>query len=126
MRIYPFIGKIFAISYVYLKISKRFFSFFRNEYKFCSNVVCLPLDYNKMTMPPRESGSDPVVIEISMFLLDILNIDHHDFSISISIFFGLSWQDNRIKVLGNKSSVNLDIDFINKIWVWLRNIHNFY
>ena len=52
-----------------------------------------------------------------MRLLDIYHISHTDFTISIGVQYSLSWIDNRMILLGNKSFVNLDVDFINKLWV---------
>ena len=52
-----------------------------------------------------------------MRLLDIYHISHQDFSISIGVQYSLSWTDNRLVILGNKSFINMDVDFIKTLWV---------
>ena len=52
-----------------------------------------------------------------MRLLDIYQISHKDFSISIGAQYSLRWTDNRLVILGNKSNLNLDVDFIKNLWV---------
>ena len=52
-----------------------------------------------------------------MRLLDIYKISHSDFTISIGVQYSLSWRDDRLVILGNKSEINLDVDFIKKLWV---------
>ena len=52
-----------------------------------------------------------------MMLLDIYHISHQDFSISIGVQYSLSWTDNRLVILGNKSFINMDVDFIKTLWV---------
>ena len=52
-----------------------------------------------------------------MRLLDIYQINHQDFSISIGVQYSLSWTDNRLVILDNKTSINMDVDFIKTLWV---------
>ena len=67
--------------------------------------------------PLRTTGGKPLVIYFSMRLLDIYQISHKDFSISIGVQYSLRWTDNRLVILGNKSNLNLDVDFIKNLWV---------
>ena len=65
----------------------------------------------------RES-KDPMVIRISMRLLDINEIDQQDFSISVTVHMKMAWIDNRIIVEGNHSTtISIDVDFIQNIWI---------
>ena len=57
------------------------------------------------------------MINFSMRLLDISHISHSDFTISIGVQYSLSWIDNRLVIIGNKSDINLDVDFIKTLWV---------
>ena len=82
----------------------------------CSRSVCLPPDYNKMDRP-ETTGGGPLLIHFSMRLLDIYHISHRDFTISIGVQYSLSWTDNRLVLLGNKSEINMDVDFIKTLWV---------
>ena len=72
-----------------------------------------------MNMPPRKNNSDPLIVHITTRLTDIFDINHEDFSMIISVFMSISWIDPRVKVNGNKSYINLDIDFADHIWVKL-------
>ena len=68
-------------------------------------------------LPLRTTGGGPLVIKLSMRLLDIYQINHQDFSISIGVQYSLSWTDNRLVILDNKTSINMDVDFIKTLWV---------
>ena len=52
-----------------------------------------------------------------MRLLDIYKISHEDFTIGIGVQYSLSWIDNRLIISGNNSYINLDVDFIKRLWV---------
>ena len=69
----------------------------------------------------RTRGGEPLVINFSMRLLDIYHISHSDFTISIGVQYSLSWIDNRLVIIGNKSDINLDVDFIKTLWVGFNN-----
>ena len=73
--------------------------------------------YCNIDLPLRTTGGGPLVIKLSMRLLDIYQISHRDFSISIGVQYSLSWTDNRLVILDNKTSINLDVDFIKTLWV---------
>ena len=72
-----------------------------------------------MNMPPTKNNSDPLIVHITTRLTDIFDINHEDFSMIISVFMSISWIDPRVKVNGNKSYINLDVDFADHIWVKL-------
>ena len=74
-----------------------------------------------MNMPPRKNNSDPLIVDITTRLTDIFDINHEDFSMIISVFMSISWIDPRVKVNGNKSYINLDVDFADHIWVKLNS-----
>ena len=75
-----------------------------------------------MDIPPRNNDSNPLVIKMTMRLLDIFDISHEDFSISISISMSITWLDSRVQLIGNKHFVNLDIDFADHIWVEFKDV----
>ena len=83
----------------------------------CASGVCLPEDYNKLDMPV-----EPIEIEISLKLLDIYEINEEDFTMKISLFMELTWVDNRLilNVNDNTSYINLDVDFVKNLWVYLK------
>ena len=83
-------------------------------------VVSSSQQHSNVHLPLRTTGG-PLVIKFSMRLLDIYQINHKDFSISIGVIYSLSWTDNRLVILGNKSFINMDVDFIKTLWVsWRR------
>ena len=72
---------------------------------------------NLLKSRARDS-KDPMVIRISMRLLDINEIDQQDFSISVTVHMKMAWIDNRIIVEGNHSTtISIDVDFIQNIWI---------
>ena len=81
-----------------------------------TGLVQLPL-FMYLYLHLRTGGGEPLVINFSMRLLDIYHISHSDFTISIGVQYSLSWIDNRLVIIGNKSDINLDVDFIKTLWV---------
>ena len=66
-------------------------------------------------------------IRISMRLLDINEIDTHDFSISVTVHMKMAWIDNRVKV-NHSGTTNLDIDFAENLWMpdfYFYDLYNF-
>ena len=61
-----------------------------------------------------------------MRLLDIYKISHEDFTIGNGVQYSLSWIDNRLIISGNNSYINLDVDFIKRLWVLADDIVEVY
>ena len=70
------------------------------------------------------NSEGPLEISFSMRLIDVFDISHHDFSTIISVYYSLGWIDNRILLDLNQTYANLDVAFIENIWVILISIIN--
>ena len=53
---------------------------------------CLPLDYQKLESPIPEGA---VHVDIDVEILDILSINDKEFSITMSMYFSVQWQESR-------------------------------
>ena len=54
---------------------------------------CLPLDYQKLESP---TPKDAVHVDINVEILDILSVNDKEFSITMSMYFSVMWQEKRI------------------------------
>ena len=79
----------------------------------CSSSVCIPSTYNKMDTPNANSMS-PIKVGVSLLLLDIYNIDYHDFTMDLNLYMSFSWIDDRVSI-NNTDSV--DVNFSHNLWV---------
>ena len=53
---------------------------------------CLPLDYQKLESPIPDGA---VNVDIDVEILDILSINDKEFSITMSMYFSVQWQESR-------------------------------
>ena len=53
---------------------------------------CLPLDYQKLESPIPDGA---VHVDIDVEILDILSINDKEFSITMSMYFSVQWQESR-------------------------------
>ena len=75
--------------------------------------ICIPKSYEKI-YPPVE----PVMIGANIKELDIINIDIKNQVIRLGIDYAISWQDSRIKFIGNKTTEKmLEKDQTSKFWM---------
>ena len=54
---------------------------------------CLPINYQKLESPRPDS---PVHVDINVEILDILSVNDKEFSITMSMYFSVMWQESRI------------------------------
>ena len=76
--------------------------------------ICIPNSYDKI-YPPVE----PVILGANFKELDIINIDIKNQVIRLAIDYAISWQDGRIKFIGNKTATEkmLEKDQTSKFWL---------
>ncbi|TRY77326.1 hypothetical protein TCAL_06961 [Tigriopus californicus] len=90
---------------------------------FCVSGLCLPMDYNKLEMPPGRND-----IKIELTILDVLSVNDKDFSISVYAYLGIRWPEPRlIGKNGQKLStysderlgvpITVDPAFLSSVWV---------
>ena len=68
-----------------------------------SHSVCLFNTYNKDIKPDTEN---PLEIFVHLDILDILNINDHDKTITLKLRMSISWTDHRLQILPNSSEWN--------------------
>ena len=89
---------------------------------------CLPEDYQKLESPRPDS---PVNVDINVEILDILSVNDKDFSITMSMYFSVMWQESRI-VTNNTIEPGfwypVSLEFLNDLWipnVFIYNLKSF-
>ena len=78
----------------------------------CSSSLCLPDNYTKMDLP---SSVGPVVINTTIFLIDIFKVHPETFTLDLSLYIKFEWEDNRIQ-LETDGTVEVGGDFISELW----------
>ena len=89
---------------------------------------CLPKDYQKLESPRPDS---PVNVDINVEILDILSVNDKEFSISMSMYFSVMWQESRIVTNNTIESgfwYPVSLEFLNDLWipnVFIYNLKSF-
>jgi hypothetical protein len=87
-------------------------------YQKCAENYCLPNDYNKLAVPFKESGQ--MEISINFEILQILEIDDIQFTVSMLMYLGVTWEDHRISGPTPEDSnlmVPINIKFADDLWL---------
>ena len=58
--------------------------------------ACLPANYSKLELP-RSTGDPPILVNVTLAINDILEVDESDFSVRMSMFLGATWKEPRIR-----------------------------
>ena len=78
---------------------------------------CLPKSYQKLESPRPDSA---VNVDINVEILDILSVNDKDFSITMSMYFSVMWQESRI-VTNNTIEPGfwypVSLEFLNDMWI---------
>ena len=89
---------------------------------------CLPEDYQKLESPRPDS---PVNVDINVEILDILSVNDKEFSISMSMYFSVMWQESRI-VTNNTIEPGfwypVSLEFLDYLWtpnIFIYNLKSF-
>ena len=89
---------------------------------------CLPKDYQKLESPTPD---EPVHVDINVEILDILSVNDKEFSITMSMYFSVMWQESRIET-NNTIEPGLwypvSLEFLQDIWipnVFIYNLKSF-
>ena len=91
----------------------------------CAENVCIPNDYNKFEMP-----DDHVHVDIGMKIVEILEINDHEFSAAFYMYFFISWKDSRI--INNAApgkTLQIETSFLDYLWVpdvYIYNLKSFH
>ena len=96
----------------------------QDRYLICSNGYCLTKGYNSAD-PPKPSEVGPLRIGVEIKLNQIIDARDHEFSVGLSCYLSVSWQEPRLFYLdsGNLSdsvssfNSNLDSAMTEKLWL---------
>ena len=89
---------------------------------------CLPLNYQKLESPIPDGA---VHVDINVEILDILSVNDKEFSITMSMYFSVMWQESRI---WTNNSIEpgfwypVSLEFLQDLWipnVFIYNLKSF-
>lgn len=84
----------------------------------CVESYCLPANYDSLQVPFNEKGM--VEVSVDFDTLQILEVDDIKFTVSFSMYFGIRWNDERIKgppIEDETYYQPIDTGFIKNLWV---------
>ena len=93
--------------------------------KICAGNVCIPDNYDKFEMPDKH-----VHVDIGIEVVEILEVNDHDFSTAMYLYCDVSWTDPRI--INNAASgktLQIETSILNYLWVpdiYIYNLKSFY
>ena len=77
--------------------------------------ICLPKDYDRLTRPYLDK---PIEVRVDLDVLQVLEINDIEFTLSFSMYFGVRWEEPRlIANSSNEIYVPVDISFFDELWV---------
>ena len=99
--------------------------FVAKSYQTCGGKVCTPDEYDMFEMP-----EDHIQVDIGIRVVEVLEIDDHDFSAAFYMYFSVTWNDSRLinKAVSGKT-VKLETTFLGSLWVpdiYIYNLKSFY
>ena len=89
---------------------------------------CLPLDYQKLESPSPDGA---VHVDINVEILDILSVNDKEFSITMSMYFSVMWQESRIETNNTIEPgfwYPVSLEFLQDLWipnVFIYNLKSF-
>ena len=94
----------------------------------CVLGFCLPLGYQKLESP---NPKGTVNVDINVEILDILSVNDKEFSITMSMYFTVMWQENRIitnNTIDPGTWYPVSLEFLQDVWipnVFIYNLKSF-
>ena len=89
------------------------------QYLKCSENYCLPLDYDKGDLPPRNKNQ-PLQVAVEFEIIHFSRIQDKEFWMEVVMWLSIYWDEPRLKFIGNEKPnklVSLGLDFSEHIWV---------
>ena len=74
--------------------------------------MCVPKDYKKLDLPSNEA----VVVNTSLFLMDIYQIDYQSYTYHLNFVLKLKWFDNRIDITSEDKEEVIEAQFLKELW----------
>ena len=106
-------------SFLLLSVSQTVVS----EKMVCSSSVCIPKDYNKLDLPTVQSN-ETLKVNMSLFLIDIYQINPKTYTFNLNFVLKLKWLDNRINITSNDKEEVISAGFLKDLWkpdLYMRN-----
>ena len=92
-----------------------------DQYSFCAGKLCIPADYNRLSLPKSQVNASALSIKMEFDIIDVLEVNDKDFSITLSMYLVLEWEDSRLigQRLCSKEPchVPVDTDMLSRIWL---------
>ena len=93
--------------------------------KTCAGNVCIPDNYDKFEMPDKH-----VHVDIGIEVVEILEVNDHDFSTAMYLYLDVSWTDPRlITDAAPGETLQIETSFMVYLWVpdiYIYNLKSFY
>lgn len=87
----------------------------------CSGNFCIPETYNHFVLPTNESTNEVLNVRIDFDIIDFLEINDKDFSVTFSTYLGVYWEDPRLTQHsgenGDDGFLTLDTSILSCMWV---------
>ena len=91
-----------------------------DDYLVCSGPFCLDKTYDKIKLPPT-AKNQALRIGLEFSILQITSVDDKNFQVNLVMYYRTSWDEPRLKYLGNSSSMpnfyTAGLDMTNYIWL---------
>ena len=81
----------------------------------CSSSVCIPKDYNKLDLPAVQAD-EKLKVNMSLFLIDIYQINPKTYTFNLNFVLKLKWLDNRINITSNDKEEVISAGFLKDLW----------
>jgi hypothetical protein len=87
-----------------------------NDEPRCAGQVCLPSNYSRLIGLYNESSS--IDIKVNLDVLQILEVNDQLFTVSLTMYFRVAWQDPRIlSPPTDNPHIPIALSFLDHLWV---------
>ena len=86
-----------------------------NTTGYCSGILCIPNNYDRLVRPLQ---NETINIQLDFDILQILSVNDYDFTITLSMYFGIRWDEPRIICPQCQTNYTpVDLSFMKILWV---------
>ena len=91
------------------------------QYSFCAGRLRIPMGYDRLSLPKSKmEASDSLKIKMEFVVMDIVEVNDKDFSVTVSMYLGVGWEDFQLteNFVCKKAPchVPIDTEVLSKIW----------
>ena len=102
------------------------------NYLSCEGKICIPTGYDRLSVPKSKSQTNVSQIEMEFMVMDILEVNDKDFSVTVGMYIGVSWEDLPIteQIFCEKEPCYepLNTEILSRIWqpdLYIYNLKTF-